>query len=301
MYENLASVATNSRETLAAGAVVFRTGWEVLLVHRPKYGDWSFPKGKLDRGEHVTAAAVREVAEETGVRVRLLRPLLQQRYPIRGGRKVVSYWTARVAAGTSDSVEGYVREGEIDRVAWVPFDVALKQLTYPRDRATLREALRARKLTRTIVVVRHAESWSRRAWHADDRQRPLLVRGRRQASALAPVLAAYDVGRVVTSGSARCVETVAPYAASRGVLIEEAGVLSEEEGTREDVRELIRAVSWDAGRTGGRGPTAVCSHRPVLPWIFEALGVPDPKLEKGELVVLQLRGGKVRSTERWMI
>ena len=60
---------------LAAGVVVFRPGREVLLVHRPKYDDWSFPKGKLDRGESAPAAAVREVLEETGLRVRLGVPL----------------------------------------------------------------------------------------------------------------------------------------------------------------------------------------------------------------------------------
>ena len=73
-----------SKDVRAAGAVVFAPGKRVLLVHRPKYDDWSFPKGKLDRGEHVTAAAVREVAEETGLQVRLGPPLTGQRYPVDG-------------------------------------------------------------------------------------------------------------------------------------------------------------------------------------------------------------------------
>ena len=60
---------------MAAGAVVVRKGPEVLLVHRPKYDDWSFPKGKLDPGEHLTSCAVREVAEETGLDIRLGPPL----------------------------------------------------------------------------------------------------------------------------------------------------------------------------------------------------------------------------------
>ena len=63
------------RDVRAAGAVVTRKGGEVLLVHRPKYDDWSFPKGKQDPGEHVTVTAVREVLEETGVEIRLGRPL----------------------------------------------------------------------------------------------------------------------------------------------------------------------------------------------------------------------------------
>ena len=71
----------DARDVVAAGAVVFRPGRQVLLVHRQRYDDWSFPKGKLDPGEHATTAAVREVGEETGLHVRLGPPLPEQRYP----------------------------------------------------------------------------------------------------------------------------------------------------------------------------------------------------------------------------
>ena len=89
---------------VSAGAVVLRKAsgsngkgeLEVLLVHRPKYDDWSFPKGKLDRGETTAAAAVREVEEETGLRVRLGVPLSRQSYPNGARTKVVDYWTGRV-------------------------------------------------------------------------------------------------------------------------------------------------------------------------------------------------------------
>jgi 8-oxo-(d)GTP phosphatase len=286
-------------EIQAAGAVVFRPGWDVLLVHRPKYDDWSFPKGKLDRGEHLTATAVREVEEETGLPIRLLRPLRSQHYPVRGGRKNVHYWTGRVRTGVSDDVSEYTRDGEIDEVAWLPVDLALKQLTYSRDRTTLHEAVRARKLTTTVIVLRHAESWSRRAWHTDDTRRPLVVAGRRQATALAPILAAYGISRILSSDSVRCLDTVAPYADSAGVALEETPLLSEEGATRREVEELVAAVRWGAGSAGGRGPTVICSHRPVLPWITAALGVDDPHLEKGEMVVLQLRKSSVRSIERY--
>src|SRR5689334_16387231 len=91
-------------DVLAAGAVVLRKG-RVLLVHRPRYDDWSFPKGKLDPGETLPAAAVREVAEETGLDVRLGPPLTQQRYPTGGRMKSVSYWIGRVRDG--HDVSGY--------------------------------------------------------------------------------------------------------------------------------------------------------------------------------------------------
>src|SRR5690242_5455623 len=123
---------------VAAGAVVVRKGPEVLLVHRPKYDDWSFPKGKLDPGEHETTAAVREVAEETGLDVRLGVPLTTQSYDVRNGTvrpKVVHYWAARVVGG--DDVSTYRPNAEIDAVAWVPLDQAAKKLSYKRDRETL--------------------------------------------------------------------------------------------------------------------------------------------------------------------
>src|SRR5512141_1395906 len=98
---------------VAAGAVVVRKGPEVLLVHRPKYDDWSFPKGKLDPGEHITTAAVREVAEETGLDIRLGPALPLQEYDVRNGQlrhKVVHYWAARVVG--SDDVSPYRPNGQ---------------------------------------------------------------------------------------------------------------------------------------------------------------------------------------------
>ena len=107
-------------DVVAAGAVVTRKGpqgREVLLVHRPKYDDWSFPKGKQDPGEHVTATAVREVLEETGVEIRLGRPLPPQLYGVSGGRaKKVHYWVGHVVG--DDDVSGYQINDEVDELGW---------------------------------------------------------------------------------------------------------------------------------------------------------------------------------------
>jgi len=279
----------------AAGAVVFRPGREVALVHRPKYDDWSFPKGKLDRGEPTTVAAVREVEEETGLRIRLGRPLRAQRYPVRGGEKLVHYWAARVADAASDDVASYAVNAEIDAVAWVPVEEAARRLTYSRDRATLAEAVKVRKATTPFVVLRHGDARARATWHGDDRLRPLLVAGRRQAVTAAGILAAYDVRRVVTSPSVRCVQSVAPYAGDAGLPTEELAVLSEEEAEKGAVTAVVRELF--AG-LAAHGPTVVCTHRPVLPWVFEGLGIRDPRLEKGELAVLHVRKGSVVATER---
>jgi 8-oxo-dGTP diphosphatase len=278
------------RDVLAAGVVVFRPGRRVLLVHRPRYDDWSFPKGKLDPGEHLTACAVREVAEETGLRVRLGPPLSPQRYRNGNDRmKTVSYWTGRVVG--DDDVSGYLVNDEIDDVAWVPLDEAVERLTYPHDRDTLAEAVRLRRRTHALVVLRHGAARSRSAWRGDDRLRPLLVAGRHQAQQLVPLLSAYDVTRVVSSSSTRCVQTLQPYVDTTGWKLEPEDGLSEEGATAESVLGIVDAlVHAEEG-------AVLCGHRPVLPSVFDALGIDDPGLEPGGLLVVHLRKGKVVATE----
>jgi 8-oxo-dGTP pyrophosphatase MutT (NUDIX family) len=282
------------KDVLAAGAVVFRPGKRVLLVHRPRYDDWSFPKGKLDAGEHVLAAAVREVAEETGLHVRLGPPLSGQRYRVAGGRmKTVSYWTGRAVG--DDDVSRYRHNSEIDGVRWVPVGEALDLLTHEHDRDTLREARPLRRRTQALVVLRHGEARSRKAWRQDDRLRPLLQTGRQQAQRLVPLLAAYDATRIVSSSSTRCVETVGPYADTTGWKLELERGLSEEDATASSVRSVVEEVVA-AGTS-----TVICTHRPVLPAVFDALGVPDPKLEPGGMLVAHLRQGAVTATERHVV
>ncbi|BBH17154.1 ADP-ribose pyrophosphatase [Nocardioides baekrokdamisoli] len=287
-----------ARQIEAAGAVVLRDGIggrEVLLVHRPTYDDWSFPKGKVDRGEHVTACAIREVEEETGVRIRLSVPLRSQRYPVKGGVKTVHYWSGIVIDPDAPGAEAYVPNDEIDEATWWPIDKAARMLTYRYDRKTLREALRTRLATRTVIVLRHGESRSRGAWRTDDQLRPLLVAGRRQAERVAPVLEAYGTARVVSSSSTRCLETVVPYAERAGHPLEAIGMLSEEGFAPGGVAALVTKLVRQAKR---QGPTVICSHRPVLPDVFAALGVADQKLAKGEMAVVHLRRGAVLAIER---
>jgi 8-oxo-dGTP diphosphatase len=277
----------------SAGVVVFRPGKQVLLVHRPKYDDWSFPKGKLERGEHVTAAAAREVAEETGLAVRLGVRLESQRYPVSKGIKTVDYWAGRVIG--DDDVSGYLVNYEIDDVRWVEIDKARELLTYAYDLDTLHEAKAVRRPTQPIVLLRHGPARSRKAWRQDDRLRPLLQPGRLKAQKLVPVLAAYGVTRVVTSSSMRCVETVTAYADVIGGSIELEDRLSEEDATERAVDKIVADLVGD-----GR-PAVLCTHRPVFPAVFKALGLDDPKLEPSEMVVAQVRKGKMVATERHLV
>lgn len=283
---------TQRPDVQAAGAVVTRKGGEVLLVHRPRYDDWSFPKGKLDRAEHVTAAAVREVEEETGLRVRLGPRLSDQRYPVgRSRQKTVHYWLARVVG--DDDVTAYQPNREIDQVRWVSQKKAAKLLTYDFDRATLAQAMPLRKKTRALVVLRHAEARSRKAWRQDDRLRPLLVAGTVWARKLVPILAAYDVTTIVSSSSARCVQTIAPYAEHSGWPLATADGLSEEGASEKSVLRIVDDLLHS-------GESAVlCTHRPVLPAVFDAARIEEHKLEPGALLVAHHREGRVVATEAW--
>lgn len=279
-----------TKDVLAAGAVVFRPGKRVLLVHRPRYDDWSFPKGKLDRGEHVTGAAVREVAEETGLHVRLGVPLSAQRYPVTGGRtKQVSYWVGRVVG--DDDVSGYRTNDEIDAVEWVPYDAAMDRLTYDYDRATLKEARPRRRRTHAVVVLRHGVARSRRGWGQDDRLRPLIELGRTQAQRLVPVLAAYDVTKIVTSSSMRCLETVTPYADTTGWDVELRDGITEEGASADSVVDAVDTL------VAAEESSVLCTHRPVLPAVFDALGVEETKLDPATMLVVHLRQGTVTATE----
>ena len=118
----------------AAGGVVMRHG-RVLLVHRPRYDDWSLPKGKLDPGESYEEAALREVEEETGMRCTLGRELPSTQYRVGDRPKVVRYWLMTPEAETD-----FVPNDETDELCWVTPQEALELLTYDRDRDVLSAA-----------------------------------------------------------------------------------------------------------------------------------------------------------------
>ncbi|MGZ8738374.1 MAG: NUDIX hydrolase [Nocardioides sp.] len=289
----------DSREIIAAGAVVCRKGPpgaggpQVLLVHRPKYDDWSFPKGKLDPGEHILACAIREVAEETGLDVRLGPPLPDVEYLVGNGTlrpKRVHYWSARVVG--DDGVHHYHPNEEIDELEWLDLDTARERLTLDHDRDTLDEWIKVRKRSAPLLILRHARARSRRSWRGDDRERTLTQAGELQADQLVPLLGAYGVQRVVSSTSRRCWTTVAPYADITDEDLEVTDALSEEVATAEGVEKVVHELLT-------RKESAVlCTHRPVLPLVLEAAGVADPGLEPGEMLVVHHRNGQVVATER---
>lgn len=307
----------------AAGTVPWRRrrdALQVALVHRPKYDDWSWAKGKLDPGEDWPVAAVRETQEETGLEVRLGRPLPGTAYTILGrsgepATKVVRYWAAEVVGGTGELAN------EIDEVRWLDVATAHDRLDYARDRDQLRALVRADATgtlsTWALAVVRHAKARSRSSWDRADPLRPLDKRGLAQAAALVPLLAAYGVRRLVSSSSVRCADTLRPYAAAMGLPVKLKDSLSEE-GFEADptgsVRQLERLL--DRG-----GPVALCTHGPVLPPLLQALRTrvdpgsdespaagalldeaAEPSMAKGEALVAHVVGlgaeARVAAVER---
>jgi 8-oxo-dGTP diphosphatase len=274
--------APRERVVEAAGAVVWRPAVhdraEVLLIHRPRYDDWTFPKGKLQPGEHAIAAAVREVEEETGVRIRLGPPLPAARYRLRdGGQKVVRYWSA-IPLGDSDAVD-FQPSREVDRRGWFSLRQAARQLTHAQDRALLS---RLRPVpTRPFVVLRHARAVARDSWQGADTERPLSEVGVAQAERLTALLAAYDPTHLVASETRRAIDTLLPYARSRGLEIEPDpafGPNVDSGHVREEITRLLNSVE----------STVVCTHRETVPAVFEALGMDAVPLDYAEMAVVHL-------------
>jgi 8-oxo-dGTP diphosphatase len=126
------------RHVRAAGGVLVRADGQVALIHRPKYDDWSLPKGKLEQGEEWEEAAAREVWEETGIRVALREELSPVEYTDPKGRpKTVRYWRMEPLEGE------FVPNSEVDELRWMPAHEAAQCLTYDHDRELVLMATRA--------------------------------------------------------------------------------------------------------------------------------------------------------------
>jgi 8-oxo-(d)GTP phosphatase len=255
---------TAPRESVrAAGGVLRRVspnGIEVLLVHRPRYDDWTLPKGKAEPGETDEETAVREVEEETGLRASLGIELPSTRYRDSQGRdKVVRYWTMRPESGSFEP------HGEVDAIEWTPIADAGSKLSYERDA----EVLRA--VPPPLLVNRHASAGDSAQWEGDDARRPLDKRGRKQAEALVDQLSGFELDRIVSSPFDRCVQTVEPLARARGLDLETTDALAEGAGA-ERVRALLHDLTGEAA--------LVCGHGPELVPIFG-------KVKKGETLVLE--------------
>jgi 8-oxo-(d)GTP phosphatase len=288
----------------AAGALLRRAaagGDELALIHRVKYGDWTFPKGKLEPGEHVLAAAVREVAEETGVRVVLGRRLSQVSYDSNGRSKLVDYWAARPAPGASTT---FVPNVEVDELDWEPVPTARRKLSYGHDAQLLTELMAGPSDTVPVVLLRHASAGTKGSWAGDDLDRPLDADGADVAERLAGLLSCFGSCRVISSAAERCLATVRPYAQRAGVeiTVEPALTVTEPSADAAAAKDLAAAIAAE------RQPTVLCAHRenlaPALAAICGYLGAErpggrhGPGLDKGGFWVLHTAGGTLAGAER---
>jgi 8-oxo-dGTP diphosphatase len=276
----------------AAGGVLWRHppggSLELALVHRPKYDDWSLPKGKLKRREHLLLGALREVEEETGAAVTLGRPLGEIRYLKEGLPKRVRYWAMTYVGASKTAV---VSPEEIDGLHWLPPQDALKRLTWDRDVAPIERFLADLRPTWPLVIVRHGSAGDRAGWDGDDRLRPLDEIGEEQTRVMTGVLAGYDIKAVHSADVSRCVDTVAPFAAAIGVDVVEEPAMSEIGFDPDDLQGVDRVIELAASGV----PTVVSSQRPVIPGlvagVLTALGgavPPDLSTRKGGFWVLHL-------------
>ena len=260
---------------------------QVLIVHRPRYDDWSWPKGKREPGEAIPATAVREVEEDTGVPIRLGAPLTVQRYRL-GARvtKEVHYWVGfpDVSPETlrARPLAPLASTKEIDKCQWVGARKAMRLLTRRGDRRLLEELLTRlaeRTLyTRTLAVLRHAKATKRSHWEGTEMTRPLSRRGSSQVLRLLPALSALGINQIITSPWRRCVATVAPYATLSGTpLTTEASFT--EDAYREDsskMRSVVRGLLTESKLDAPASPLAICVHRPTIPGIIGELAPLTP-------------------------
>jgi 8-oxo-dGTP pyrophosphatase MutT (NUDIX family)/phosphohistidine phosphatase SixA len=284
----------------AAGAVVWRLapdGVQVLLVHRPKYDDWSMPKGKREPGEHMLPNAVREVSEETGAKVVLGRRLRGARYAYFDGVKKVDYWAGRVIAVD----EAIVPNHEVDQVQWLSVPAAIELASYDHDQSVLRDFARKPPESVPLIVVRHASAGAKKDWRGEDLDRPLDSRGAEDALALAGLLSVFAPGpaRVISSPALRCADTVRPYATLAAAGVEVSDALSDT-GRAESLAPVIRQV------LASDTPTVLCVHRENVPVVVSqacvALGAElpgDMTLAKAGFWVLNVAAGSLTGMDRY--
>jgi 8-oxo-dGTP diphosphatase len=260
----------------AAGGVVWRIVDDkvrVLLIHRTRYRDVTLPKGKVDPGEMLAETAVREIHEETGIRVTLGVPVGVSRYRLPSKRtKIVHYWAAE-ATEAAIRASTFVPNREIAALEWVTLKKALRRLSYPVDIEIVENFVRLldEGVLRTfpLVALRHAKAVAREQWKGTDASRPLSPRGRKQAAAIVGPLAAFGVRKIVSSPATRCVDTVEPLAAALGRKVTTTKKIAQDtwEVGKSDPRTVI------GERVRARKPAVLCSHGPVLPDILNELAL----------------------------
>ena len=273
---------------VAAGGVVWRRDIdgeiEVLLVHRPRYDDWSLPKGKLEEGEALISCAYREVLEETGLSIKLGPFIGSVDYYVPDGLKRVSYWSASLIEDKS----AFHANDEVDQILWLDLESAALKATRDSDKEILQRFACIPYDSSALIMLRHAKALERNEWQGGDEDRPLQLVGQLQAKRMLSLYQVFGLDEIHTSDAVRCLDTVAQMAKALQLTPVITNAVSEytykksKEKSIEYAKELIKK----------NRQVILCSHNPVLPRMMEKLtkkidfDYPDNKLLPGEAWVL---------------
>ena len=263
----------------------------MALVHRPRYDDWTLPKGKLHAGESELDAAVREVGEEVGAAVAVRRRLGQIRYDAEGEPKSVAYWSMRYVGGA------FAPNAEVDEVRWCSPEQARRLLTYPLDRSIVEEFSSVPTVDSVVILVRHARAGKRSQWHDEDALRPLEPAGLHAAQALVPLLRHFGPTRVIAAEPVRCVQTLAPLAHALNLPVEVVPAFGDDHYVRAPIATetaLFSLAKPDA-------VTVVCSQGTTIPALLSTLApqVHSTETRKGEFWVLSFVDGDVAAADHY--
>jgi len=265
----------------AAGALLWREidsrNLEIALIHRPRYDDWSLPKGKIEDGETALQCAYREVLEETGIKATFTRQLGSVEYEESGQKKRVIFWTAQCAINTS----AFIVNEEVDELAWFTPEEALAKATHDSDRQIIEHFQAQEPRTDTLIILRHTKALERGDWDEIDSERTLDEVGYDQAQLLIKHLEPFAIDEVYTSNYTRCVQTVTPLSHSRGLTITQVPSLNEE--TFEV--DPQRAVAFANALKQDEKNILICSHNPVIPTMLR--GILNTTLKNKDLIKLE--------------
>ena len=255
-----------SAAILAAGAVLWRKGEkkkiEVLIIHRPKYDDWTFPKGKAEIGEPLIACAYREVLEETNIETAFGPYLGEVEYLTNDGKKKVSFWSAKVI-----KEKEFNSNAEVDQLKWVEVTKVKELLTLDTDRKILEQFLRIEPDTKPLVLLRHAKAVTRDEWQGEDDDRPLDSYGQNQAKRLLAMYQVFNLEQIHSSDAVRCYDTVVAIAKGLSIKLEVTGKLSE--STFKKDKEKAFDYAKDLMKLNES--VLLCSHNPILPKMLNKL------------------------------
>jgi 8-oxo-dGTP pyrophosphatase MutT (NUDIX family)/phosphohistidine phosphatase SixA len=283
-----------TKTVLAAGGIVWRirdSALEVLLIHRPRYDDWTLPKGKLLPNESELMGAVREVGEEAGASVAVQQRIGTVKYPVGDTRKRVTYWSMRFIEGE------FLPNDEVDQIAWLRVSPAYRQLTYDVDRSVLSDFAAMPVVDSVLVLVRHAKAGKSSEWRGDDRLRPLDPVGTRQADTLATLLGLFAPTRIYSADRTRCVQTVEPLAAALDLRVRVEPAFSDE--SYEDGPTGTQTTLLALAKPGK--VSVVCSQGMTIPSLIDRLGpgVRSSDTRKGAWWVLTVVDGDVVSADHY--